>query len=364
MVRYLEKDEFDKVIELVKIGANATEDFAKFYLENRAIHNIVFVDEEDGELVAILQAVPKKFNFSGKEIDVAYIYAIATLEEHRKQGHMDHLFSFALEELYKKNFAFAFLFTEGYEHFERFGFSPYRDILCGKYTPQETNDTLFLRPAKPMDEDELASYSRACLDKNKRVYAIRDSDYFFDMIKLVRFQGGEIEKLVDTAGNMMAFCCCMIEDGKVTVSEITSKYGYEKQLFNLVCQKYGVDELEILADEKSKLYNMPWIDKSTFTKKACSMFRPINMFELAKITRLPQNAKFVANIVDKSIKENNMTVEFYADEDGFGKITVLDSKVDKDLDVSVIGSHAIDMQSEIGITLDNGDLIWLQEIIG
>lgn len=364
MVRYLQNDEFDKVVELVKIGANASEEFAKFYLENRAIHNIVFVDEEDGEIVAILQAVPKRFNFTGKEVDVAYIYAIATLEEHRKQGHMEKLFEFALNELNKKNFAFAFLFAEGYNNFEKFGFRPFTEILYGKYKGEECNETLFLRPAKPMDEDELATYSKACLDKNKRVYALRDSDYFFDMIKLVRFQGGEIEKLVDTAGNMMAFCVCMIDDGKVTVSEITSKYGYEKQMLNLVCQKYGVDEVEILADEKSKMYNMPWIDKSTFTKKAYSLFRPINMYELAKITKLPPQVKYVANIVDNTIKDNNMTVEFAADEEGFGKITVLDSKADMDLDVATIGDHSLDMESEIGITLQSGDLVWLQEIIG
>ena len=91
MIRFAHVDESDAVLSLWKRCFPGDEAFTEWFFANRYDPTVTLVDEENGELCAMLQMLPYQLRDVRGVRPVTYIYGACTAPECRRQHRMDRL---------------------------------------------------------------------------------------------------------------------------------------------------------------------------------------------------------------------------------------------------------------------------------
>ncbi len=77
---------------------------------------------EQGKMCSFLNSIPYEMRFSGHTVKMGGIGGVSSLPEERKNGNIRSLFYYSLEEMYKNDFAFSFLYPFSNTYYRQFGY--------------------------------------------------------------------------------------------------------------------------------------------------------------------------------------------------------------------------------------------------
>ena len=121
-IRFLEKEEFSRTVELAKL-CFGDEDFDGEYFDRDILSNRVAVKERDGVILSMVHLSERCLHFSGgRSTDAIYILYVATRPEERHKGYMDEVMEFVFEQMRKEKRELTFLVPVDERIYRHLGF--------------------------------------------------------------------------------------------------------------------------------------------------------------------------------------------------------------------------------------------------
>lgn len=125
MIRQAESTHTSLVRQLWKDVFGDKDSFLDLYFTKIYQAEQTLVCLHEGELLASMQLLPYRARVNGKTLSAAYIYAVMTSPPHRGKGYMHNLMLFAMQQLKKQEYAFAFLIPQEeylFDIYAKYGF--------------------------------------------------------------------------------------------------------------------------------------------------------------------------------------------------------------------------------------------------
>lgn len=213
-IRVLPKSENRKARAFWKeVFTEDSDTFLDYYDACMADHNCIYVNEENGVPIAMLQRNPYQVMICGQERALSYIVAVATKETYRHQGRMQRLLKRALEDCRKKQDPFVYLMPASEKIYEPFGFrtvASQNTIKPDQIFPGEDRYV-----CKRAEDDQLkgaAALSEKIFSENCGIYAKRDPAYFSRIQKEQKAMNGGVLLLYEK-DRLAGYCLTGEEDG-------------------------------------------------------------------------------------------------------------------------------------------------------
>ena len=132
-----------QVIELWRRCFEDTEDFIRFYFEQKYSDDNSLVYEENGKALSALQMLPYPMSWENTILQTSYISGACTLEEARNQGIMTMLLKTAFQEMYKRGVAISTLIPAEDWLFDYYANQGYATVFEYNLSPcfPDTNET-------------------------------------------------------------------------------------------------------------------------------------------------------------------------------------------------------------------------------
>lgn len=138
-IRGMRKEDLGAIRHIISVcfglTTNESDEEARVSIANdksllgRNYYSRLVAENEEGIICSSLRIVPYEASFDGGLVKVADIGAVATLPEYRNQGTIRKCFKQAYEELYKKDFAFAYVQAFSTAYYKKFGCAPAADLV-------------------------------------------------------------------------------------------------------------------------------------------------------------------------------------------------------------------------------------------
>lgn len=173
MLRYLKNSEKFRTEKLYREAfpedSNA---FVQYYYSYAARDNEILVEEQAGEICAMLHLNPYELSVNGTRVCAYYYVAVATKKEYRHQGLMRSLLQRSLADIHEKGHPFAYLMPADRAIYEPFDF---RIVYEQKKVPL------------PLKAEKANAKMAECFD----VFTLRDDWYVEKMLEEARVCEGE-----------------------------------------------------------------------------------------------------------------------------------------------------------------------------
>lgn len=127
MIRWAEQTDFEAVVSLWTRCFPGDEAFRAWFFENIYRPDVTLVDEENGELCAMVQMLPYQLRDARGVRSVTYIYGACTAPEYRRQHRMDRLLQASFDWDQKHGRAASILIPQEewlYGFYDQFGYKP------------------------------------------------------------------------------------------------------------------------------------------------------------------------------------------------------------------------------------------------
>lgn len=134
IVRIATKNDIPDFYKLWKICFADSDSFCDWLFVDRFYPEYAVVLEENGLIISAMQAVPYTVMVRKTPVKAVILCGVCTHPDHRKQGYMQQLFTFAMQNLYKNEFAIAVHTPAVLESYFSFGHFPVADALYLKNT--------------------------------------------------------------------------------------------------------------------------------------------------------------------------------------------------------------------------------------
>lgn len=239
----------EQVIELWQTCFHDDESFVRLFFDHVYTPSHLRSCEREGELLAMLQALPYLFTAWGKEFECSYIAGVATAPQERNKGLMRHLLGSTLQELGSKNIPLCLLIPAEpwlYDYYARSGFA----TVC--YTTEtwiEPHDTMprGYRECKIPADKQHKLYDRLCRRRDASVLHMRP-DYYIILADF-RLSGGHVHTIAAPDGTPCALAWVVTEADRIIVKEyVTTSSDATKALICCLGKRYG---------NRNILYNRP-----------------------------------------------------------------------------------------------------------
>lgn len=175
--------------------------FVDWNFENNYSPENVMLCEAEGKIASCLHLIPYTLSMDGRELNAAYISAVATPPEFQHRGYASELIKAAILHIKKSGADAAFLSPAISDFYERFGFS---SLLEKAVIHFESSDFSSLNAdfKTPLVSEALDIYLKCCI--NKRFYLKRtERDMFLITDDLLKNTGGDLKLLSDSSGYVM-----------------------------------------------------------------------------------------------------------------------------------------------------------------
>jgi len=150
MIRHANRADRNDIIRIWKSCFPDSETYIAGFLDELAKPEDCLLHETDGIPVSMLFLLPCKIKVRGNFEPAFYIYACATLPEHRGNGAMRKLLRFAFEEAVKRQIFALLLIPEGdrlFNYYEKSGFLRF----FRRYIFRANRDVIAQAPVSPPD---------------------------------------------------------------------------------------------------------------------------------------------------------------------------------------------------------------------
>lgn len=168
--------------------------FLDYYYREKGKNNRILVRQEGEQIVAMLHQNPYRIAVGGFNCRCAYLVAVATAANARRQGHMRTLMERSLADMRKEHMPFCFLMPASRDYYLPFLFAD----ICQRPIFKLTNAGITgLNAVELTDDnvDEAARFMNRWLAKRYEVYTVRDSEYMLTLKKELESENGGLELL-------------------------------------------------------------------------------------------------------------------------------------------------------------------------
>lgn len=281
-----------------EVFSEDTREFLDYYYFIKTRDNDIYVieDEEnvpekengdEAEIVSMIQLNPYPLQIADRQEMTHYIIGVATRESCRKRGYMRELLVRTMEEMYRKKEPFTFLMPAAKEIYLpydfRFIYEQDQSELCGGMTAnagkagnpsvlevQTKSDKYRIRDARWSDAEDLAAFFTECTGERYRVYAVRDTAYYQNMILEQQSENGGI--LLAYEGEKLVAIAAYANEGEWEIREPLTLPGYEECVREMI--------RELTKDEETSCLVYPWREGGQAKKVPMIMARALHLSTL------------------------------------------------------------------------------------
>lgn len=290
-LRKLSQEEHQKTRVLwEKIFIEDTNAFLDYYYTVKTRDNEIFVVEDQGEIIAMLQLNPYQLRVNQNSYPADYIVAVATDERYRKRGIMASLLKAAIKEMYSQGKPFTFLMPAAesiYYPFDfRFVYRQGQSTVCGK---KGESLGLEIVHARPEDCEEIAAFAN-CFLKEYQVVAKRDANYYKTLLEEQKSEAGGV--VIVKKQERLAGVFCYAKEAHYEIREplFVENSDFEQAVYELT--KNERESVKCLAYGSEKM--VPII-----------MARVLHLETFLKSFSLKEEIDFCVKIQDDLLEENN-----------------------------------------------------------
>lgn len=209
----------EQVIKLWQTCFHDNESFVRLFFDHVYNPATLRAYEREGQLLAMLQALPYTFTAWGREFDCAYIAGVATAPQERNKGLMRRLLNHTLQELCTKGITMSLLIPAEPWLFDYYAHSGFTTI---SYTIEESPKVPDAMPhgyheCKIPADKQHKLYDKLCRKRDASVLHMRP-DYYIILADL-RLSGGHVHTIAAPDGVPCAIAWVIPTPDKVIVKE-------------------------------------------------------------------------------------------------------------------------------------------------
>lgn len=312
MLKYLNDDEKKQSRKLYNEVFKDTEKFTDFYFDEYMDKNLVLANVEDAKIFSIMHLNPNHVTIKGEDVQLFYIFAVATKEEYRKKGYMEKMMNKAIYDLFEKEIPFCYLIPEKAATYSKFGFGIIRDKSVSVDNIEKMKydvDDFILKELEDEDIEKITEFFCENVASRADFYKTRNREYFLNMIKKLKSENGNIE-LFFLEENVVGYAYVSNEE-MVQISELICENKYKKAFLSSISQKYSVDKIKYFSPEL-----MVRIIRPEKILKFITLKSDINLDIRIKDNLIPENNRIFSL---SSISNNDEKILFEMDIIEFGK---------------------------------------------
>ncbi len=122
MARFAREEDFDFVKKLWEVCFDDTPQFVEWNFDKNYSCINTIISDCDGEGASVMQLMPYKMMFGGKEFSVRYVSGVATLPKFRGRGLVRGLFEFGIPQMYDMGCDISILIPAVSGMYEKLGY--------------------------------------------------------------------------------------------------------------------------------------------------------------------------------------------------------------------------------------------------
>ena len=187
-IRYLFNEEKLNIRPLYEEVFEDSKAYVDYLFEGPIFDHDVLVLEEEDQICAMLQLVPKRMVYNHEVRTIHYIYAVATAESERRKGYMGMLLERVFEDLKAKGEPFTYLVPVNPAVYKKFGFRV--AYLKSKYSFKEESKQVKVFHPNTLDAVILEKFCKYVLPKRYDTYQVHDEAYFLKLFKELELENG------------------------------------------------------------------------------------------------------------------------------------------------------------------------------
>ncbi len=363
-----------------KVFEEDSVNFLDYYYEYKCRDNTIYVIEQDGKAVSMLQRNPYVMNVNGTKVPADYIVGVATDKEFRHRGLMASLLKRALNDMADEGRAFTFLMPAAEAIYTPFGFrfvyaqpvckeninsnddinadetatndrkkagrgtTEVKDNVSDKFLVVSMTDSLF---------DKFSKQINGHLEQSYDVYSVRTRQYFEDLTEQYKSDGGSV--------------CCVLTEDRLAASFNWWLSDKGAEVTELICFDSDRDAVIVcIKDYFRKTYKVNSFVIRGEVPEDCDyenriMLRITNVPELLKFIRSDRALRIKLNVRDSIISKNNRTFLWEVSEDKSEACEVDDTVIkndEADYSLKAASFEPDDFDCELDISIEELAL-WL-----
>lgn len=294
-----------------------SKEFVDWFFEERFYpHNSVLAFK-DNNLVSALHSLDIHVNVRGVNLKSTFISGVATYPEYRRQGFMNKIFSYYLEEIQKKSVFISYLKADYIPTYYALGYYPVTDSAyvsmerikreieieannLKKENKKKKDYTVYSKKIKDLSLEEIKELRKVYDNFAKNFSNIILRDTFEFQRKLRDYGADQAKCMIQKENDMMQAYCIYYEEEDVYVEEFISSNpkdtkiliealeGLDKSLkikmSKKIAQETKLDNIEILPQNSMNIINVEkflesvlrhdnnWLGKEEENNKAYSAY--------------------------------------------------------------------------------------------
>lgn len=344
-IRMARRDEIDSLKNIWTYCFEDSQAYVDFYFDKKCDPTKVVVLEKDSEIISSIHLNQHRIRLGTSDFDTSYVVGVSTLPEARGLGKMGQLMEYSLAAMRSFGQSVSILMPIDFRLYTKFGYTNAYDMKKIEL------DIFSLRKFKLQDEFSRATSDQASQLKSiydgfcsqQNAYAIRNEDYFRDLVEEMDIDGGHIY-IAYRGLTPVAYIVYSIDSGVFTVRELyyRDRQAYEsvlKSIFNHNTQAKKVVIYLAMSDPIMSMLDNP---KDAICEiKNFMMARIIDFESLIERLAIKSDSqeKFYLRVEDDYLDNNRGVFEIYT-EDANVRVRRLndDASYDLSLDISHLSS--------------------------
>ena len=227
--KVLQEERMAEIRELWEECFGDSQSYMDFYFDWKCGDNLIYVWEEEGKIVSMVQLNPYKLSILDKEIQSYYIVGVATRATYRKRGLMRKLLNASMAQLKKEKVPFVYLMPASQAIYLPFD---YRVIsqqelftmpVAQLNQISDNQEGISSLENSSVDYEDLAQFANNKLQNQYEIDTKRSQYYYERMLAEMQTAEGGILVLCDDdtqGGKVQGYAAYMIEEGQVQVMEL------------------------------------------------------------------------------------------------------------------------------------------------
>lgn len=304
-----------------KVFTEDSVDFLDYYYKYKCRDNSVYAIKQNDKAVSMLQRNPYAMKVNGTELTADYIVAVATDKEFRHQGLMSRLIKRALNDMSEQGRAFTFLMPAAEAIYTPFGFrfiysqpvyresmGSSKEIFADNIDEEHTEllDKYIVVPMTDVIFDRFSEQINSHLEQTYDVFAVRTREYFDDLTKQYKSDGGKVS--------------CVLSEDKLIACFNWWLTDERAEITELIC--FESDRASVITCIKNyfrKTYQVNNFVIRGEVPESCDydsriMLRITNVQHMLELVRADKELRIKLSVKDRLIPQNNKTFLWVIDE--------------------------------------------------
>lgn len=242
--RVLNENEKNKIRELYEEVFDDSQYFVDYYFNSYVQNTINFVCENDGQIVGMATVHPKKLMVSKKEINVGYVYGVATKLKFRGQGIMRQLLKKIEEYAVENQFEYLYLIPANPKIYEGLGYELVRNASEREFLKISIGAEIENIMVEKIDAGSLEKCVEF-IDTNyeNRVSIKYDETYLIEILARLSINNSGIYCIFDSICDKILGLAFIEHDEKYYLNHLICSKDNVKICVSQVMRKINIDKL-------------------------------------------------------------------------------------------------------------------------